>query len=569
MPSVSSQWSTLIDVVEHQSCMSPNATAFIFLEDGQTETDRLTFANLSLRAKAVAAGLLCRGIRPGDRVMLLFPSGLGFIEAFLGCVFAGAIAVPVYPPRSHHDFPIVARILNDCAARALLSTSALLSLFGQQSSQIVLRERVRLVAIDDLTDDTSRSWTHPGIDSETIAFLQYTSGSTGHPKGVTISHKNIIANQEMIKRACNNDGNSTFVGWLPLYHDMGLIGNILQPLYLGSLSVLMSPQAFLRRPIRWLSAITQYRAHTSGGPNFCYDLCLRKINADDSVHLDLSSWKVAFNGAEPVRPATLQRFADRFSDFGFNKSSFYPCYGLAEGTLFVTGNRVGETYGTVCLSQQQLLSNRRSPPTSTADEISLVACGRPWLGLDLAILTNAVEHDVGEICINGPNVTAGYWGDTDYNSNAFVLIKEKRYLRTGDLGFVQDGQLVITGRLKDVLIIRGKTHYPQDIEDSAQSTSHYIRPGRQVAFSLPSFDDNSLVLLAECSDDMSPTLYESTCRHIRNAVAENHGVSLARIVLLRPHSLPTTTSGKLRRAESKAMYLEGRFVSTESNLYQS
>ena len=316
----------------------PDQTAYVFLQDGENESGRLTFAELDRRARVIAAQLQSMGMT-GERALLLYLPGLDYIEGFFGCFYAGVVAVPAYPPSRRHKSRLLA-VLNDATPAIIMTTTDLAAKFQNDFLVDQTNPSPLWYATDNLEAEFAENWVKPALNSNSLAFLQYTSGSTGDPKGVMVSHGNLMANQEAIKQGFGHTERTTVVGWLPLYHDMGLIGNLLQPLYLGATAILMPPMAFLEKPIRWLRAISNYQANTSGGPNFAYDLCLRKVTDEQMQGLDLTAWTLAFNGSEPVRAATMEGFAEKFADCGFRRESFFPCYGLAEATLFVTGEKL-------------------------------------------------------------------------------------------------------------------------------------------------------------------------------------------------------------------------------------
>src|SRR4051794_33601839 len=366
---------TIAGLLRARAAERPAQVAFTFLADGEAEGGSLTYGELDRRAAGVAAALAA-SVPPGERALLLYPPGLDFIVAFFGCLYAGVVAVPAYPPRPNDRSQSRLRaIAHDATPRAALTTAAILAGAVEPRGLLAVAPELgglRWIATDPLVGplvgSSSGGEGSPAFepDPESLAFLQYTSGSTAAPKGVMVTHANLLHNERMIGAAFDMDESAVVVGWLPLYHDMGLIGNVLQPLHAGGRCVLMSPVAFLQRPLRWLEAISRFRGTVSGGPNFAYELCLRKATPEALLGLDLASWRVAFNGAEPVRAATLERFAAAFAPCGFRASSFYPCYGLAEATLFVTGGEPGKA------------------PRVDADG-RRVSCGRPWLGQRLVV----------------------------------------------------------------------------------------------------------------------------------------------------------------------------------------
>ena len=567
---------TLVDLLRHRAEERSEQNAYLFLTDGEVESERLAYAELDLRARAIAARLQELGAA-GERALLFYPAGLDFIAAFFGCLYAGVTAVPAYPPRRHKVQPRLRAIVADCRPAVCLTTAAVAGraeALGRQSDGL---QKVRWLATDALAEEAD-AWRLPEIGPETLAFLQYTSGSTGSPKGVRVSHGNLLHNEEMIRHAFGMDAASVVVGWLPLYHDMGLIGNVLQPLYVGGRCVLMSPMAFLQRPLRWLEAIARYRGTTSGGPNFAYDLCVDRV--DEAGDLDLSSWTVAFNGAEPVRAATLERFAATFASRGFRRQAFYPCYGLAETTLFVTGGELGEaptvrTYDAGELEKDRAVATGEDAAKTTESARPLVGCGRAWLGQEVVIADPVSRRPrdagtVGEIWVAGPSVAGGYWERPDVSRETFAAHldgdpESGPFLRTGDLGFVDDGELFVTGRLKDLIIIRGRNLYPHDLEHTAGACHPALRAGSTAAFAVLPEDARGerLVLVLEVErrivrekdPEARAQHIEQIAEAVRRAVAEEHEVAVAAVVLIHPGTLPKTSSGKVRRRACREKYL--------------
>jgi amino acid adenylation domain-containing protein/non-ribosomal peptide synthase protein (TIGR01720 family) len=536
--------SNLVELLHGRAEAHPERTAYLFLADGETAGDRLAYAELDRRARTIAARLQAMSMA-GARALLLYPPGLGYIEAFFGCLYAGAVAVPAYPPTRQH-LPRLRAVIRDAAPAAVLTTAELAAKLQAGGDEAPPFGAAEWLATDSLNEDGARDWTAPSLNPESLAFLQYTSGSTGDPKGVMVSHGNLLANQEAIRHGFGHTERSTVVGWLPLYHDMGLIGNILQPLYIGSSAVLMPPLAFLEKPVRWLRAISDYGAATSGGPNFAYDLCVRKITAEQKRELDLSTWTLAFNGSEPVRAATLERFAAAFAGCGFRRESFYPCYGLAEATLFVTGGRLdgaGET----------------TVP---------VSCGQPRAGHEVRIVDPETRQTCppgreGEIWVAGPSVAQGYWNRPEESADTFRAQPADDpgaafFLRTGDLGLLDDGGLRVTGRIKDLVIIRGRNVHPQDVEHLLADAAEALRPEGMAAFPVTVEDEESLVVVAELGREaLRRADYEPIFTALRRRLAEGAELAAAELVLVRPGGVPKTSSGKLRRQACKQAYLQG------------
>jgi len=565
---------TLADVLQRRAREHPERTAYIFLHDGEVEADRRTYAGLDARASAIAARLLARGAEPGDRALLLFPPGLDFIDAFFGCLYAGVIAVPCYPPRPGRDQPRLKAILADAGARFALCTAAIAGKLETLAADDP--EIAALVVEPSPPDPLSRASTSrpPRTGEGEIAFLQYTSGSTATPKGVMVTHANLVFMERLIADVFEQGEESVVVGWLPVYHDMGLIGNVLQPLWLGGTCVLMAPVAFLRRPRRWLEAIFRYRATTSGGPSFAYELCAEKIAPEDRGGLDLSSWRVAFNGAEPVRAAALESFAAAFAPSGFRREAFQPCYGLAEATLLVSGVR--RPGGPVLLDvAAAALEAGRVEPTESGRRHSLVGCGavpaeQPVAVVDPVTLRPCAAETVGELWVRGPGVAAGYWRRPEESHEIFGAVLEGEtgtWLRTGDLGFLRGGELFVTGRLKDLIILRGRNHYPQDLELTAERSATGLAIGSNAAFSVEVEGEERLVVAQEVAPRarLDAAGLAAAAAAIRRAVAEEHEAQVWEVLLVKAGTVPKTSSGKIQRRATRALYLNGALEPLESS----
>ncbi|HEY0511015.1 MAG TPA: amino acid adenylation domain-containing protein [Thermoanaerobaculia bacterium] len=542
----------------------PGQTAFTFLDGTGVATD-LTYADLDRQALAIAAQLQQLGAA-GQRALLLYPPGLDFVAAFLGCLYGGVVAVPVYPPTSQRTLPRLLAIAQDARPALALTTRALQGKLQPLAAGMPWLGEIAWVVTDgsDGSDESDGAWQDPRPGPETLAFLQYTSGSTAAPKGVMVSHGNLLHNEEMIRRAFGQSAASVIVGWLPLYHDMGLIGNVLQPLYLGAHCILQAPATFLQRPLSWLAAISRYRATTSGAPNFAYDLCVRKIGAEQRAGLDLASWEVAFNGAEPVRPDTLERFAAAFAPQGFRRRAFYPCYGLAEATLFVSGGGQGAL-----------------AVVAAEGARGLVGCGRPWMDQRLVVVDPESGRPVGdgqegEIWISGPSVAQGYWRQPEATERDFRARLagapadrgESCFLRTGDLGFLRGGELFVTGRLKDLLIVRGRNLYPQDIERTVEESHAALRPGCGAAFAVEGDGEERLVIVQEL-DPHRRGEADAALEALRRAVAEEHEVQVHQAVLVRAGTIPKTSSGKIQRHAARAAFLAGTLVVEAASALQA
>lgn len=560
--------STMVDLLRWRAEHQAHARAYTFLVDGEETGASLSYADLDRRARTIGAWLQAEGMA-GERVLLLYPPSLDYIAAFFGCLYAGALAVPSYLPRANRPDSRLQAIIEDSQATIALTTTPVLDTLSSALRHTPNLERVTLIATDRLDENQASAWHQPLITPASTAFLQYTSGSTAVPKGVMVSHANLMHNLGIIQRANEHSSESRGVIWLPPYHDMGLIGGILQPLYLGCEVVLMPPMAFLQRPIRWLRAISRYRATTSGGPNFAYELCLQKITPEERADLDLSSWNVAFSGAEPVRADTLERFAAAFEPCGFRWDAFYPCYGLAEATLMVAGGMVGEPpivrdFSGAALERHQV----QAAPEGPEDAKRLVSCGKKLGALEVRIvdpqaLTTCPPDRVGEIWVAGESVAAGYWNRAEETEHTFRARLSNGdagpFLRTGDLGFFHDGELFVAGRLKDLIIVRGRNHYPQDIELTVERSHPMLRQGGAAAFSVDIDGEERLVVVQEVERQARHTIdAEQIARSIRQAVAEEHEVQIHAVALIKPGGIPKTSSGKIQRQLCREKFLTQR-----------
>lgn len=551
----------LVDLLRARARAQPTKVAYVFLDDGEREGARLTFGELDRRARAIAAQLSGKGT-VGGRALLLYPPGLPYIEAFFGCLYAGVVAVPAYPPTGRH-FDRLRSIVVDSRPSMILTTEAMRLRY--EAGEEMTRVTGEWIATDRIDTALAADWRPIAPASCDIAFLQYTSGSTADPRGVMISHANLLSNQALIAESFGHDGRSDLVGWLPLYHDMGLIGNVLQPMYIGATAYLMSPMAFLEKPLRWLKAISHYRAQTSGGPNFAYDLCARKIKPEDRQGLDLASWRIAFSGAEPVRAQTLDRFARAFAECGFRRDSFTACYGLAEATLVVTAPKGGRSTPVIEIDRCALESGR-ALRAATKRAMSFVGCGQAWSGYEVAIVdpesaARCRPGGVGEVWVAGPGVARGYWGKPEDSARVFearIAGEEDRvFLRTGDLGFFDNGELFIAGRLKDLIIVAGRNVHAHDVETTIEQRVKGLRAGCTAAFSVTRADEERLVVVAEADRAIASdeSLHGEILAQIRRCVGEDLGVEPAHVVLTRSGSVPKTSSGKLRRAECRRLLL--------------
>lgn len=551
---------TLIDLLEQRAGERPDQTLYTFLENGETEAGRLSFRQLQEKARQIAGFLQSQGYE-GERILLLFPPGLDFIVALFACFYAKVTAVPVYPPdplRLERTLPRLQGILKDAKAKGVLT----LSWIQQMAPQLgdLASGSLQWLSLDQLP--LSTPWKRPKVDESTLAFLQYTSGSTGDPKGVMVSHGNLLHNLEIIRNCFGLDENSRGISWLPPYHDMGLIGGILEPLYIGGFTVLFSPVDFLKQPVRWLNAITRYQGTTCGGPNFAYELCIRKISEEQKASLDLSTWDLAFNGAEPIRAATLDRFVEAFAPHGFRREVFYPCYGLAEGTLIVSGGEKFVSPVTAKFNREKLSNKQAVSDSENGDANTLVGCGASVGGQSLRIVdpeSRKVQADgkIGEIWVQGPSVAQGYWNKPQETEGIFhaTLADEKggKFLRTGDLGFFQNGELFVTGRSKDLIIINGVNHYPHDIEIKLENRFPELRSGAGAAFSIHEDGEERLVVVWEMEQEKDSVWMESLVK----VLSEELDLSLHAAQFIEPKSLPKTSSGKVSRIACRDGFIGG------------
>jgi acyl-CoA synthetase (AMP-forming)/AMP-acid ligase II len=548
--------STLVQLLRWRAENQPHKIAYTFLGNSGEDGVSLTYQELDRQARAIASNIQSL-TAPGSRALLLYQSSIDYIQAFFGCVYANVVAVPTYPPRRNRPNAAFTAILKDSGAALVLS-----------SRSMELDVPLHRVATDEISGGTAKDWREPDVRPDTLAFLQYTSGSTGDPKGVMVSHANLLHNERMIQQSFGHTEDTIVAGWLPLFHDMGLIGNVLQSLYMGVRCILMPPVAFLQRPYRWLQAVSRYKATTSGAPNFAYDLCARKITNQQAESLDLSSWTVAFSGAEPVRAETLDLFAARFAPYGFRREAFYPCYGLAEATLLVSGGAHSAAPALRSVDADSLEQNVASAATQDGDARILVSCGWAWDTQRIAIVDSdsfrrCPEGHVGEIWVAGPSVAQGYWNRPELTQQTFHAYthdtNEGPFLRTGDLGFIQQGELFVTGRLKDMIVIRGRNYYPQDIERMVQASHPALEEGHGAAFSVERGGEERLVVAQEVKYTHRRNLdVAEVTGNIREAVAEQFGLDLLAVVLLKSGGVQRTSSGKIQRRTCKENYLADR-----------
>lgn len=565
--------STMVErLLQHEKHI-PGKIVYILLEDGINETDSITYGEMISKAKALAATLQKYG-KQGDRVLLLFPTGIEFITSFYACLFAGMIAVPTYPPKRNKPNERFRAIVNDSTPSFIISTQAINDDLIKFEMLDGLPLSGGLLVYEDIPVELSHDYADPGVEADEIALLQYTSGSTGTPRGVMVSHGNIMHNSEFIKQSFGFDENSVGVNWLPNFHDMGLIGCLIQAAYLGASNVIIPPLSFLKSPANWFKAITKYRATTGGGPNFAFDYSIEKVEDEDLASLDLSSLRTLYCGAEPIRDKTMKGFAEKFARTGFQASQLFPVYGMAESVLIVTGGDYRKEPIYFEADSKSLEENKLFPARAGHESRVLTACGFPWLGMAVAIVnaeTNApsAKNEIGEIWAKGPSIAKGYWNDaseTERTFNAYIAgSADGPWLRTGDLGFISEGQLYVTGRLKDLIIIRGSNYFPNDIEHSLENCHEALRKNASAAFSVDIEGEEKLVIVAEVERAFVRDLpADEVFEAIRMAVFSTFGIQPHAITLIRTGSILKTSSGKIQRFAVRTAWSKGELTEVAS-----
>ena len=561
------QFSTLVELLRYRASTQPERIAYIFLRNGETEEARLTYGELDQNARAIAAHLQSLEAK-GERGLLLYPPGLDFISAFFGCLYAEVVAIPAYPPRRNQNLFRLQAIIADSQARFTFTNAALFPTLENQWAKDSELAEMQWVVTDEIDHHLSANWQEPTLEKNTLAFLQYTSGSTGTPKGVMVSHHNLLINSAFIDHVWGHDQDSVMVTWLPTFHDMGLIYGVIQPLYKGFLCYMMAPANFVERPLRWLQALSDKKATHSAAPNFAYDLCVRKIPPEKRATLDLSHWRMTLNGSEPVRAEVLKKFAEAFQVSGFKATALCPGYGLAEATLVVTAVSYDSPPYFYPVQANALEKNKIVGATETDSNVqTLVGCG--WTTIDTQIVIVNPEtlkpcspEIVGEIWVSGSTIAQGYWGKPQETQETFQAYLADTgagpFLRTGDLGFIKDGELFVTGRLKEIILIRGRNNYPQDIEYTVQNSHPALRPSCGAAFTVEVKGEEKLVVVQEVERTwLRKVDIDEVKRAIRKAVVQEYDLQVYAIALIRTGSLPKTSSGKIQRRGCRAKFLEG------------
>ncbi|GAB4187339.1 MAG: fatty acyl-AMP ligase [Wenzhouxiangellaceae bacterium] len=562
---------TLVERARWHAAHQGHKPFLLWLENGHIESGSYTFAEIDERARAMAVQLRATlnsrsntSESTAAAALIVTQPGLDFVLAFLACLYAGIAAVPAYPLRRKESTGRLCAVIEDAGADLVLTDN---DTWAGMAECPQVTERAAVINVSQVDAAMAEQWSDPGLDGDRVAFIQYTSGSTGRPKGVVVTHANLMANQRMIKQAMQHDETTVFVSWLPLFHDMGLIGNMLHPLFLGVRCILMPPLSFVANPIRWLQAISKYRGTTSGGPNFAYDLCVFRTTPEQRAALDLSSWRVAFNGAEPVRAATLERFATTFAAHGFDRKALFPCYGMAEATLIISGCDPQQSPATLTVDREALEQNQvvlRDAAETGAD--TLVSSGLACAGSTVRIVdpesaTALADDQVGEVWVHGPHVASEYKNQQDLSQETFHAQVDDGdgYLRTGDLGFTHQGELFITGRIKDLIIVSGRNLYPQDIELCATTSHRATAFSLAAAFSIDVADEEALVVVIGLKQERGKSLpYAEIAAACRKNIIREYAVSIHDIVLV-DERLPTTSSGKIQRRLCRKKYLGDQF----------
>lgn len=529
----------IIDYLEHWKNTKPDKLAYGFIDSRGQLSATLSYSELFHQVKVYANGI-CQRTSENERILLALPTGPEFVCLFLAAMYCNRIPVPVCPPARRQGTDQVNHIIRDCEASLYISNN----LNEELDNDIPIASPVEIEGNSDINNLAEQ------ISSQ-IAFLQYTSGSTSAPKGVIVRHENLIANQKIIREAFGHSEQSIGCGWIPLYHDMGLIGSFLQPLFVGFPVYLMSPMTFLQRPRIWFDIITKYKVTTTGGPNFAYDMCFKRLKKDDNPHWDLSSWSVAFNGAESIRLSTLDNFTKYFCDIGFKSQSITPCYGMAEATLMVTCTSLTSDY-TTCV------------PESSANDFLYTSLGKAIgdteiriVGKDQKVLPPRL---VGEILICGNSISDGYWSNSEENRKSITSLNNKTYFRTGDLGFCdKDGNLYVTGRVKETIILDGRNYYQTDIKECLDNAHPALRNNHMVAFNVDEISSNHLVIVHEVERRFFRELksikadVETTIRQI---IFSTMGIQVKNVILTDANIIPKTTSGKIQVVLARNIFIK-------------
>ncbi|TVQ42470.1 MAG: fatty acyl-AMP ligase [Gloeocapsa sp. DLM2.Bin57] len=562
---------TLVELLRHRAQVVPNSPGYIFLVNGKKPTPPLTYGELDRQARAIAAWLQQYSAY-GERVLLLYPQGLEVVAAFCGCLYAGAIAIPTPPPESgrlKRTLPRLSAIVRDAQATFVLTTQTIIDLVANVKEEFPEFEQMQWLDTTTIDLNLAPEWVTPAITKDELAYLQYTSGSTSTPKGVMLSHFNLMYHANSLQTACGYDSNSLTLTWMPYFHDYGLVEGITVPLYNGTPCYLMSPFAFIKKPLQWLQNISEFRVTHSQAPNFAYDLCVRRYKSGQT--LDLSCWEAAGNAAEPINPKVMKEFYHRFSSYGFRWSAFAPAYGLAENTLLASSKPKGTDPVLLRVDSKALEQGNIiiAPSEQTTGVKILVSCGRLVGTTQCAIVnpdtfTPCQPTEVGEIWLKDPSVTQGYWQREEETQATFQAYLQDNttgpFLRTGDLGFYLDGELYITGRLKDLIIIHGTNHYPQDLEWTVQKVHPALRPDYGAVFSITKQEEEKVVIIQELERGNQDLDLNQLLGDIREAIASTHELSPYAILLSKPGHILKTASGKIQRRSIKNNFLADKIT---------
>lgn len=566
---------TIVDIAREKAERLASKVAYINLQDNGQEQRRITYAQIDAACRRIGSALQSRNLR-GERVVLLLPQGIDFITGFFGTLYGGAIAVPAHAPRQNaRSWATFQAIVDDCGPKLILTSRAIRDKIVAGRRDYPSVAALELLCIEDVeAESRATDWVSDGASPAEIAFLQYTSGSTSKPKGVMVSHGNLIHNASLTARHMGHDGETVIVSWLPLFHDLGLIGIVIQTLYIGATCYMMSPASFSGSPALWLQAISRYRATTSMSSDFGYRLCVKSVRPEQLEGVDLSSWRNALNAAEPIHASTLRSFQERFGPFGFASDAFFPAYGLAEATLLSTTSRVGERPVILAADKAALSRGEFVPANEQSGEvIDLVSSGRPADDMEVLIVDPDTFHPVrdgqiGEVWVRGASIAQGYWQAPDPTRQTFRQSPADRaqpeFLRTGDLGLLWNAELFVAGRLKDLIILRGRNIYPQDIELTVKDSHPAFRTVNGAAFSVDDKEGESIVVVQEIERTARKTTDLGELeKSVRQAVWQEHDITLADVVFIAPASLPKTTSGKVQRRLTKSIYLQGELTALQ------
>ncbi len=557
-----------VEILQQRAQETPDRLSHMLLGAKEEENVSITYSQLDRAVKEMAA-YLQHVAEPGQRALLVYPTGLEFIVGMYGCLYAGVVPIPTNPPGMNRSAQRLDAIARDARAALILTTPEYQHAFLSEAEQFPDFAALRWVTRDSLHATPGLAWQPRRIQPEDTAFIQYTSGSTNIPKGVVISFRNLSTDAHAIRqtRRFELSDESVALNWAPLFHDMGLMVSVFQTLMDKTPSLMMSPIAFMQNPASWLRNIQKYRVTGSGAPNFAYELCINKIPLEKCEGLDLSSWKLAYNSAEPVRAETQQGFAEKFAPFGFNPIAFAPCYGLAEATLVVSSYTGEPKTITLTIKRSDFEEGRVTPTeASEKDSVTMVSSGQPLADLRVAIVNPQTKqrcesNHVGEVWVAGGNIAEGYWRRPEETEHTFGARIESTgegpFLRTGDLGFTHEGHIYITGRLKDLVIVRGRNYYPQDVEMTVENSHPGLRAGGGAAFAVKINDVEQLIAVHEVQRRELPGVdWNEVIKQVRANIAREHGIRAYAVILIRKSSIPKTSSGKIMRSETRRQFLE-------------